>query len=82
MILTDIYPANESPIDGVHSEILAEHIQKQYPKMAVDYFSQTESLLDAVTNQLTPGDVVVTMGAGTIGKIAKSLAKKLSETLS
>ena len=82
VILTDIYPANESPIDGVHSEILAEHIQKQYPKMAVDYFSQTESLLDAVTNQLTPGDVVVTMGAGTIGKIAKSLAKKLSETLS
>ncbi len=78
LILTDIYPANEPPIEGIHSEKLRDSVKEQYPQLLVDYFSQEEALLKDVIPKLKAGDVLVTMGAGNIGDLAHAIADQLS----
>tara|TARA_A100001015_G_scaffold287729_1_gene357797 strand:- start:2377 stop:3795 length:1419 start_codon:yes stop_codon:yes gene_type:complete len=77
LILMDIFPANEAPIEGIHSQKLKEVISSQYPQLRVGYFSEVESLIKHLCPDLIRGDVVVTMGAGNVGDIAKKIAKQL-----
>jgi UDP-N-acetylmuramate--alanine ligase len=72
LYLTDIYPAGESPIDGVSSEQLSKAIP-------VDslYFANEDKLLAQVQKNVYPGDIVMTMGAGQIWKLSHQFAKIL-----
>lgn len=64
VILTDIYPAGEKPIDGITGERMmaeAKHNSKVY-------FPKDDQLAARVHAQLKSGDVLVTLGAGDIWK--------------
>ena len=75
VVLANVYPAGEAPIPGADSHHLAEAIKasgRSEPVVVdVDRFS------DAVRSLVEPGDVVVTMGAGSIGRAAPKLAGRL-----
>lgn len=72
LFLTDIYPAGEAPIPGVTGERLAEAIRAAGGP-PVTYVPQKERLIETVLPCLKPGDLVVALGAGDIGKIGRSL---------
>ena len=75
MILTDIYSASEAPIAGITSEALFEKIT---PKKEQDrYYIKQSELLDFVASSLKPQDVVITMGAGDITKLAPRIIEKI-----
>lgn len=71
VILVPIYPAREEPIEGVTSEALAEAIRASNPNVeALPSFDAIEKRLRESTG---PADLVMTIGAGDIYKVADNL---------
>ncbi|MWC28741.1 UDP-N-acetylmuramate--L-alanine ligase [Paenibacillus sp. MMS18-CY102] len=77
VIITDIYsPAGEQQIEGVHSRKLVEMIvQNSNPNTA--YVPTKEEVLEQLKASKKPGDLIITMGAGDIWKVAAALAESL-----
>lgn len=79
VIITDIYsPAGEQKIEGVHSQRLVELIAGN-SNPNVSYVPTKEEVRDLLAERIAPGDLVLTMGAGDIWKVADNLAKLLRE---
>jgi UDP-N-acetylmuramate--alanine ligase len=67
VVLTDIYPAGEQPIPGVSLDALARVVARQ-----VDTLHVIPALADVapfVAGVARPGDLVITLGAGSIGNV-------------
>jgi UDP-N-acetylmuramate--alanine ligase len=79
VIITDIYsPAGELRIEGVTSERLARLIAAN-SNPNVTYVPTKEEVLTLLSSRVKPGDLVLTMGAGDIWKIAAQLSNLLQE---
>lgn len=73
VVLLNIYPARELPIEGVNSEMLAS-------KITTDVTLTTkEHLVMEITSK--PIDVVVVMGAGDIDRLVEPIEKQMLEML-
>ena len=70
VIVTDIYAASEQPIEGVTAENLYRGIVDQGHKH-VTYLSKFEDIVAHLRAITEPGDVVMTVGAGTVWKIGE-----------
>lgn len=77
LIITEIYPADEEPIPGVSAELIVEAVRPHRP---VTFISEPARVVDHLLPLLRPGDLVLTLGAGDIGKVADALVAALSET--
>lgn len=75
VIVTDIYPAGEKPIPGISGRRLAGSLHHD----EVRYLPDFKEIEDYLWAKLKPGDLVITMGAGDVWKIGKSMAVKLLE---
>ena len=71
VMLLDIYPAREEPIEGVTSGWLLEKIENQKKELV-----QKQDLSEAI--KAKNADVVVLMGAGDIGEEVEKIRKKLA----
>tara|TARA_R110002096_G_scaffold215310_9_gene403110 strand:+ start:21208 stop:23508 length:2301 start_codon:yes stop_codon:yes gene_type:complete len=80
LVVTDIYPASEKPIPGITGNTICEAVQEFGSSTVRSIPSKTEARL-ALGNQLRPGDLLMSLGAGDIHEITTKLAKDL-ETLS
>src|SRR5690606_12131193 len=70
VVLTEVYaPPPEAPIPGVSGERLAELARRRYGEK-VRFVPSVKELPDEVRKLARPGDLVVTMGAGDIWKVA------------
>lgn len=76
VILTDIYPARELPIPGVTSESIMREAEKLGFKQ-FEYVGTKEHAIDAVAKVARPGDMVITIGAGSITHIKKQILERL-----
>lgn len=76
LIITDIYPASESPIPGVTAENLVKAIKLKNPAFNVSY-QQTNALKQAIEQVIRPDDLLLCIGAG---KHVSSLAKELAQS--
>jgi len=70
LLLTEIYPASESPIPGVNGMSLAQGI-KQVSKTKVRFFPDFDSMSRQLDDILKPGDLLLTLGAGSIWKVGE-----------
>ena len=68
LILTDIYPANEKPIFGITSMCIYDEALK-IKKMNVNYIAK-EKLLEYLADFAKPGDTLLFLGAGDIGRLS------------
>lgn len=78
LIITDIYPAFEEPIESITSQNIVEEIKKLCPKKIVIYcpFSKDMSELEDIINAtLKKDDLLLLLGAGKINGLAKKLLK-------
>lgn len=74
VMITDIYsPAGEQRIEGVTASRLVEMIASN-SNPNVSYVPTKEEVLSRLSERIAPGDLVLTMGAGDIWKIADRLA--------
>jgi UDP-N-acetylmuramate--alanine ligase len=77
VMITDIYsPANDPEIEGVSAERLVELI-KENSNANASYAATKEVVLEKLLNMVKPGDLVITMGAGDIWKVAEQLVEEL-----
>ncbi len=77
VIITDIYaPAGEKQIEGVHSSVLVDLIRKHSNENA-RYVADKQTVITELSSRLTPGELIITMGAGDIWKVSKALAEQL-----
>lgn len=74
LLVTEIYAASEPKIDGVSGERLAESIKASGHKH-VEYLPSLEEVADRIVSIAKKGDVVCTLGAGDIFKVAEKLKK-------
>jgi len=79
VLLLDIYPAGESPIEGVTTPALVEKIRSFGHKNVV-YAPNYEAIETYVTENAREGDAVIVMGAGSVTKLSDQLAAKLSRS--
>ncbi len=68
LILTEIYPASEKPIPGVSGESLALGT-RQVSSTNVTFARTLDDVQDALDAILKPGDVLLTIGAGSVTKV-------------
>jgi UDP-N-acetylmuramate--alanine ligase len=78
VVLTGIYAAGEAPIPGVTVEALAEAVRRT-ARCAVHVVPAIEDLPAAVAGLARPGDLIVTLGAGSIGTVADRILDRLRE---
>jgi UDP-N-acetylmuramate--alanine ligase len=78
VVLTDIYPASEDPIPGVTVEALAAavNVHRATPVRVVPRVADVAAAVAALAR---PGDLVLTMGAGSIGGVASAVVAALNE---
>ncbi len=65
VMVLDIYPASEQPIEGITSEVLVERM-RQYGHRAAEYVGSIANGVERVLDGLEPDDMVITLGAGSV----------------
>jgi UDP-N-acetylmuramate--alanine ligase len=73
LVLADVYPAGEAPIVAADGRSLARAV-RVVGKVEPVFVETSSEMRDAVLGRLRDGDVVITMGAGSIGHLAPELA--------
>lgn len=74
--VTDVYPAREEPVAGVDGGLVAGAVTGSAVRVA--RHAEFATLAAAVAEDLSPGDVCVFMGAGSIGEAAREVLALLS----
>ncbi len=72
LIVTDVYPAREIPIEGVSGKLIAESA-RDFGHKNVYYIPEIDDIVPFLKNHLKNGDMVITIGAGNIWKISEEL---------
>jgi len=78
LVLSEVYSAGEAPIVAADGRALARAVRVA-GKVEPVFVDTVEGLPDAVTTLALDGDVVITMGAGSIGGVAARLAPEYKE---
>jgi UDP-N-acetylmuramate--alanine ligase len=76
LVVTDIYPAGETPIAGVTAQALAAAIREHGHRDAT-YAESREAAVERVAKTVRPGDMVITLGAGDVWKVGAALLERL-----
>ena len=74
--MTDIYAAGEEPIPGVTVDALADAITAA-TSVPVEVVRRLEDVPSAVARTAVRGDVVITLGAGSVGTLPDQLVAAL-----
>ncbi|RKS15208.1 UDP-N-acetylmuramate--L-alanine ligase [Flavobacterium sp. 120] len=74
IILLDIYPARELPMEGINSQWLMDKMINSHKKIVVK-----DDLIATILASDAP--IIVTIGAGDIGELVPSIKKAINETL-
>jgi UDP-N-acetylmuramate--alanine ligase len=77
LVITDIYPAGETPLPGVRAATLAEGIAARTAR-EVRYVGDRGELVEFLLRAVRPGDLVLTLGAGDIGGVADQVLARLA----
>ena len=74
LILTDVFAAGEEPISGYSAADLSRSIRTR-GKIDPIYIADIENLMTDLNDIILDGDLVLFVGAGSIGKISQSIVK-------
>jgi len=76
--VTEIYPAREAPIPGVTGRAIVDELAALRPGMRLGWAPDPEDAARIVAGWARPGDVVVTLGAGNVDRVAPRLLELLA----
>jgi len=77
LFLLDIYAASEKPIEGITGEALAHRIREKSGKH-VEYVSSVADAIGAAAKAAQAGDMILTLGAGSISQLGPMILEKLN----
>lgn len=79
LFFTDIYSAGEAPIPGVDGMTIPQLVRERHPEKEIRYVKAYQELPEVLRLYCKPGDMVITMGAGTITKVGDWLSTLIKE---
>jgi len=78
LLLTEIYPAGEAPIDGVSSRLIQEAVVKHEGR-TVEIVPRFEEIPGCVASLVRDEDIVLTLGAGDIYKAGARILEEIKK---
>jgi len=81
VLVLDIYAASEPPIPGITGELLANRITENGGQEAL-YVSSFAEAVKLATGAASPGDMILTLGAGSIFQLGPQLLEHLQSRIS
>jgi UDP-N-acetylmuramate--alanine ligase len=75
----EIYSAGEAPIPGVNSQALVEAVRAHNPSANVRAIKHRTDVAEAMASIATPGDLIITMGAGDVTVLAPLILEALKQ---
>lgn len=79
LFFTDIYAASEEKIPGVDGHLIPDAVRARLPHKDIRYVDKLEDVAGALYDCIRPGDMVITMGAGSITGVSEKLIALLKE---
>jgi UDP-N-acetylmuramate--alanine ligase len=79
LVVLPIYAASESPIAGVSGEALARLHPGPRPPSNVICQDSLAACVDHLEKTLTPGDLLLTLGAGDVYRVGEMVLERLSK---
>ena len=76
LIVLDIYAASEQPIEGISGEALARRIAEKGDRQT-EYASSFEDAVTSAAASAEPGDMILTLGAGSVSQLGPMVMDKL-----
>ena len=73
LIVLDIYPASEPPIEGITGEALAKQIGAP-----ARYLASFAEAAEAAASQAQDGDMILTLGAGSVSQLGPMVLERLA----
>jgi len=74
LIITEIYAADETPIPGVTASLIVDAVRAHHP---VTFIPDASAVVDHLLPRIRSGDLVLTLGAGDIWRVADALVAAL-----
>lgn len=78
LVVTDVYPSREKPIEGVTGKLIAD-TAKEYGHRDVHYLKDKTELPGKLRDIVKDGDIVITMGAGDIYKYGEQFVEMIQK---
>ena len=78
LFVLDIYAASEKPIEGITGESLARTIREKGAK-STQYVSSFPEVVSAAAAVAEEGDMILTLGAGSVSQLGPMILEKLQE---
>jgi UDP-N-acetylmuramate--alanine ligase len=75
--VTDVYPAREEPVDGVTGKLVVDALAELRPGAGVGWTPTTDDAAAFLSRRARAGDVVLTIGAGDIGRAGRLVLEAL-----
>jgi UDP-N-acetylmuramate--alanine ligase len=76
LFILPIYAASENPIPGVSGELLSNRIQGPRVRYVADF----PAAINAVSDAASEGDLILTLGAGSVSQLAPQIVDHLGAT--
>ena len=77
LFVLDIYAASEPPIEGITGEALAHRIRERTARVG-RYVSSTAEAIDCAVEVAKDGDMILTLGAGSVSQLGPVILEKLA----
>jgi len=78
LIITDIYPAGEQPLEGVSARSIHNKIKQRFPEKQGEFLAK-EGIVSHILKIKRAGDLILILGAGDIVKICNELVQRLKK---
>ena len=78
LLVAEVYPAGEAPIAGADARALCRAVRAR-GRVDPVLVPEIDELAGALADVVQPGDVVLTLGAGSIGAVARELPERLRQ---
>tara|TARA_B110000116_G_scaffold54534_1_gene46009 strand:- start:90 stop:698 length:609 start_codon:yes stop_codon:yes gene_type:complete len=69
--VTDVFASRENPIEGVTGELIASSIEQV--GRTINYHADMDTLSETLIPFLSPGDLIITLGAGSIRQVSEEI---------
>jgi UDP-N-acetylmuramate--alanine ligase len=79
LVVTDVYPAREEPIQGITGELIV-NAAKQFGHKDAHYVPDKKQIPSFLRTVVKDGDIVITMGAGDIWKYGEEFLKQVQNS--
>ncbi len=77
IVVTDVYPAGQAPIDGVSGKLVVDAVLDRHPWRSVAWMPRLDDVEGYLVATLAPGDLCLTLGAGDLTVMADRVQRAL-----